>query len=87
MMEVVEVDEHHHVVPSLVMQGPEGCLVLFDSHDDLGVPPRFSPLPRARAPGGLARATHDGELDIGTWCVSPCTPPTRDRLRKMTSRP
>ena len=25
-MEIVEVDEHHHVVPSLAMHGAEGCV-------------------------------------------------------------
>lgn len=74
-MRVIETDEHHHVTPHLALLGDHGCLVAFDSHDDLGAPRRlcagsFAAFRRLREPGGLTAAFNRGELDIGTWILA-----------------
>ena len=62
---IIEVDEHHLIAPSLTLLGAHGCLVAFDSHDDLGVPPSL------HSPEGasLTASVTAGQLDIGTWIL------------------
>jgi hypothetical protein len=65
---IVEVDEHHHITHSISPQGPTGCLLFFDSHDDLGPPSRLLGASRLAS---LRRGTAASleSLDIGTWIL------------------
>jgi hypothetical protein len=75
MASIVEVDEHHRVLP-LLPPTVGACLVAFDSHDDLGVPARLvdAAIPALRAaaaapPGGDGLAARVPDVDIGTWLL------------------
>src|SRR4051812_23976881 len=69
---IIETDEHHLVLPHLPHLGAGGCLVAFDSHDDLGVPPRLSGdgVAGVRRPLGLGSADTRDAVDIGTWMLA-----------------
>jgi len=65
-MLIFEVDEHHHVllapsVAALLLSRPGASLLLFDSHDDLGVP---AELQTTDDPAALVAA-----CDIGSWIM------------------
>jgi len=64
---IIEVDEHHHVLPHLAPQGENGALVLLDSHDDMGAGPLDVGtwlLPAA------SRGCFGTVLWISAWCTN-----------------
>ncbi len=67
-VQTLEVDEHHLITASLIHQGDAGCLLIFDSHDDLGVPPRLlGSAALSAVKRGDARSV--ASMDIGTWIL------------------